>query len=659
MGVRRFVLVVVAGCTAVAGGPPSGQPDGGLHWVYDSGYWHEASSPFPVVEAGVKASPSDILPSFGETTAASTPPPPISGGTLLVTSNGALAIAADPDRDRVYGVDLTTHTLAYTVELQPGDEPGRLAEDGSGRIHVALRTGGALVSFDEGTGASVLRRAVCPAPRGVAWDPSANVVWVACATGELVAMPAAGGTAVQSFVVERDLRDVVVTPSGLAVSKFRSAEVLRVSAGAVVRRDAQPSPTDRAPHVAWRMAAAPAGNVVVVHQVEATTAIPTAQPGAYGGCGMGEGPPLGDGVNMPVDGGASVVTCPDDKLLNFATVMSCEELPGAVTSDLTVLAPDGTVVTDRMFPGTLPVDVAVSSSGAMAAVAAGDAFGTRVGNVLWFTPCGDFSHLPSLVKAGMGRDHDKEAGLTLQAIAVAFDPGGNLVVQTREPAQLVVLDATTQNTRAIIPLSTVAREDTGHDVFHTQAGAMIACASCHPEGGDDGHVWSLDGDSRRTPSLRGTVAGTAPYHWPGDEPNLDALVEDVYTSRMSGAELVLAQKNVLANWVQSIPAPKAPSWVDGAAAQRGQALFTSATVGCSGCHAGAKFTNNQTMNVGTGGMFQVPPLVGVGWRTPVLHDGCALTLADRFGTCATPAHGDISSLSAGDISDLVTYLESL
>jgi hypothetical protein len=65
------------------------------------------------------------------------------------------------------------------------------------------------------------------------------------------------------------------------------------------------------------------------------------------------------------------------------------------------------------------------------------------------------------------------------------------------------------------------------------------------------------------------------------------------------------------------------------------------------------------MDVGTGGAFQVPPLVGVGWRTPLLHDGCAQTIADRFGRCATPGHGQIAELSSQDLSDLEMYLESL
>jgi cytochrome c peroxidase len=188
---------------------------------------------------------------------------------------------------------------------------------------------------------------------------------------------------------------------------------------------------------------------------------------------------------------------------------------------------------------------------------------------------------------------------------------------------------------------------------------MIACASCHPEGRDDGHVWILDGNRRRTPSLRGTIAGTAPYHWPGDQANLTALVDDVYTRRMNGAPLDTPQMGALSSWVQAIPAPPVPSWVDSAAAQRGKALFVRNDVGCSSCHSGPKLTANLTVDVGTGGAFQVPPLVGVGWRTPLMHDGCAATLADRFGACATPQHGSIGSLSATNISDLTAYLESL
>ena len=105
-----------------------------------------------------------FTPTFGTTVRATRPPPAISGGTLLGMKDGTTAIAADPDRDEVSIVDLVKERITYTVTLQPGDEPGRVAEDGAGRAHVALRGGGALVTIDPATGTVLQRRAVCPGP---------------------------------------------------------------------------------------------------------------------------------------------------------------------------------------------------------------------------------------------------------------------------------------------------------------------------------------------------------------------------------------------------------------------------------------------------------------------------------------------------------------
>jgi hypothetical protein len=60
--------------------------------------------------------------------------------------------------------DTAARSLTHTIGLQPGDEPGRLAEDAAGRVHVARRTGGALVTIDPSTGTIVSReRRVVPA----------------------------------------------------------------------------------------------------------------------------------------------------------------------------------------------------------------------------------------------------------------------------------------------------------------------------------------------------------------------------------------------------------------------------------------------------------------------------------------------------------------
>src|SRR4051812_39488426 len=68
-------------------------------------------------------------------------PLPISGGTLSVLADNSAAIVGDPERDRISVVDLASLTLRHTIDLQPGDEPGRSVEDGQKHVHVALRSG--------------------------------------------------------------------------------------------------------------------------------------------------------------------------------------------------------------------------------------------------------------------------------------------------------------------------------------------------------------------------------------------------------------------------------------------------------------------------------------------------------------------------------------
>jgi hypothetical protein len=614
--------------------------------------------------------PSGPRPNFPATVTASVPPPPISGGTLLMSHDGTTALVSDPDRDAIYVVDVTGMTVRSTISLKAGDEPGRLAEDGEGRVHVALRGGGALVAIDPVHGTQLSRRSVCPAPRGVAWDAASDSLYVACATGELVQLPAAGGPATRTLHVERDLRDVIVQNGAVTVTSFRSATVLRLAFdGSVTRRDVlgstDPTGPVPVPHVAWRTLAMPQGQIVAVHQLESTQSISTVTPGGYGG--GGGGPSFGafvvEDASLPPLLNATVGQSPDASEVfigdDGGSVSPVLPLPfsgsSIVTSQLTAVSADGNIAIDRQLNGVLPVDIAVSADGStVAGVTPGSAFTPGLGT--FFVIGG----------GGSGSETDFNLGANDQPIAVAFDGSGRVILQTREPAKLWAVSISGGNVTSAesVQLSTVSRDDTGHDVFHTQAGASIACASCHPEGGDDGHVWILDGDQRRTPSLRGTIAGTAPYHWPGDQKDLPTLVDNVYTLRMAGASLPPDQMGALTGWVQTVPAPPAPSWVDPKAASLGKAIFESPQAQCSTCHAGGKLTNNQTVDVGTGGSFQVPPLIGVGWRTPLLHDGRAATIADRFSTTgatpgATKGHGNTSQLSPDDIANLSAFLETL
>ena len=207
---------------------------------------------------------------------------------------------------------------------------------------------------------------------------------------------------------------------------------------------------------------------------------------------------------------------------------------------------------------------------------------------------------------------------TGQVVAVGYSREGVLFAQTREPASLWRAD--TERDR----LASDSRADTGHLIFHTNSGGGIACASCHPEGGEDGRTWNfVCTGGRRTQSLRGGISPTAPFHWDGSEFDLSYLLDDVFSGRMAGPLLSDDQKGALQAWVDTIPAAPQVAGLDEFAVARGKSLFWDATVGCGSCHSGPSLTSNTTVDVGTGRAFQVPSLRGLPFRAPFLHDGCA------------------------------------
>jgi mono/diheme cytochrome c family protein len=267
------------------------------------------------------------------------------------------------------------------------------------------------------------------------------------------------------------------------------------------------------------------------------------------------------------------------------------------------------------------------------------------------------------------------AGGENQTVAVAFDGAGLLYALSREPAELQIYEIKTVapvngfsanslpvlNRRATIALSTKSARDTGHDLFHADVGQGLACASCHGEALDDGHVWNFQNiGPRRTQNMRGGLLKTAPFHWDGDMGSIGHLVDDVMTGRMGGFPVEPSFASALGTWIDLQPAITVPV-ADTAAVARGKTLFESSEAKCATCHLGPNLTNNQSYDVGTGGNFQVPALLGLAQHAPFMHDGCAQTLADRFNTeCGGgDAHGKTSQLSTAERADLLSYLNSL
>lgn len=627
--IRTACVLLVSSLVGCAAGGHPGQSD-------DSPPPSSGSSSFgtggsgvagPLIDAGTYSEPLVV---------AKLPPPPVSGGTLLVIAQGHKAAVADPDHDQVLIVDLDASSLLATVPLQPGDEPGRLIEDGAGRVHVSLRSGGAVVTIDPAQGTVLRRDAVCGYPRGLAYDSKADAVVIACAGGELVTLPAGGGAATRSIRlagadgrVVRDLRDVVVEGDRLLVSRFRAAELLVVEPNGSISATLRPRPQDPSfsAAVAWRTLAAPGGGVIMVHQEEQNTEVPIDQPGGYGGfCG-------------------SIVR---------AAVSVIKTDGSTWSTPINSVLPVDMALTDAPNPTLHIVSARTRSTAGPAGLDPSQEFPVQ-------------SMPAPLVEPPASGNVDRDAGLPCirqggggtnfipvgQVVAVAPGPDGNALIQTREPAALLVNG---------VPVSFpgASRKDTGHELFHFGTMGGLACASCHPEGHEDGHVWTFSGlGPRRTQAIGGGILGTEPFHWGGDMKDFSTLAHDVFNGRMTGPNLEDKYVTALATWIDTIAAWKSSAPLDAAAVERGRVIFNSPATACTTCHAGAKMTNNTNADVGTGGPFQVPSLRGLVWRAPFMHDGCAATVGDRFSTCGGSKHGQTSSLDPGQKADLVAYLETL
>jgi cytochrome c peroxidase len=219
-------------------------------------------------------------------------------------------------------------------------------------------------------------------------------------------------------------------------------------------------------------------------------------------------------------------------------------------------------------------------------------------------------------------------------------PDGPVVV-TRQP--FAVLDAR----GALVPAE--GEREPGFALFHAPSPAGVACATCHAEGREDGHTWDFVGlGLRRTQSLAGGVTATAPFHWDGSLADLSALFDDTGVLRMGMARPTADELDALGAWLDGLPAPVPARDAD----PDGEQVF--ATAGCWHCHDPVSRANE---DVGTGGAFQAPSLAGVSARLPLMHDGCAATIRDRFDpACGGDAHGP--ALAPDEIDALVRYLES-
>jgi mono/diheme cytochrome c family protein len=174
----------------------------------------------------------------------------------------------------------------------------------------------------------------------------------------------------------------------------------------------------------------------------------------------------------------------------------------------------------------------------------------------------------------------------------------------------------------------------GRALFHASSDKRIssdgrACASCHPNGRDDGLVWSTPGGPRQTPMLAGRLPDTAPYGWDGAGSDVAHHLGHTF-ERLEGQGLPPHELAALEHYVTTLPGPTVHPTPEGQLAH-GREVFFSA--GCGSCHSvESAFTDGKSHDVGSRApadavtAFDTPSLRFVSGTAPYLHDGRYPTL---------------------------------
>ena len=554
---------------------------------------------------------------------------PIYGGTAA--ADDSLIVGAFPGHDYLVFVKRQRGEPARfmgQLELPLGSEPFRVLVTPE-RVLVTLRGAESVLSVDRATLEVEQRIWVCPEPRGLA--RSSDDVLVACASGELVTL-SPDLEIRQRWLVEPDLRDVAVTERGTFISRFRTAQVLRVDREqqAVLGRATPVLNKTRQARTAWRMRADEDGSVVLLH--EAVALITLGEELLDEAEEVEKEPPPPVYYGPPPHQDDDPVPCPQERLI---TTHITRMTPGETIS---VSGPLGFVVQG--------VDFTILRDTVVVADAAANA--SRVREFALDRLSDGTACVPSVPM-----QHDGPIATSVEAT-----DGGLVSLSAGRPSltygpQEVFADFS-------VDFDQVSLTPLAHFTLASPAG--IACASCHPEGQDDGHVWQFGAlGPRRTQNLAGRLLERAPYHWEGELDSMVELIDDVFETRMRGPRLGAHASEALGEWLHDLPVvrttPEGPAEDIG----RGRELFRES--GCLACHNGPAFTDGQLHQVRREQTpKKTPSLLGVGSRAPYMHDGCAPTLHDRFLDEACGGgdlHGHTSTLSGREVDALVWYLQTL
>ncbi len=253
--------------------------------------------------------------------------------------------------------------------------------------------------------------------------------------------------------------------------------------------------------------------------------------------------------------------------------------------------------------------------------------------------------------------------------AVAFDASASMLVAyapfTRKLA-LFALDKGKAGAPRTVDLPALVGERAiadelrrGRELFFTNDRRISmgkkACASCHPDGGDDGLAWPTPEGKRRTLALAGRL-GEEGFGWRGAHGKLETHIKNTITINLRGKGLPDADLAALSAYVRSMKAPAARPL--GTEATRGKVVFSGATADCASCHVPSRmFSDGLPHDVG-GGAFRTPSLIGIAGRGRFFHDGRYRSL-DELLAGTNGKMGQTAALSPDDRAALKAYVETL
>jgi DNA-binding beta-propeller fold protein YncE/mono/diheme cytochrome c family protein len=231
------------------------------------------------------------------------------------------------------------------------------------------------------------------------------------------------------------------------------------------------------------------------------------------------------------------------------------------------------------------------------------------------------------------------------------------VPKRREPLRVVKLAALAEEIPTLSPQALAGRR-----LFHGAGDARIsvdgrACASCHPDGREDGLTWPTPFGARQTPMLAGRLDdAVGPYGWHGDATTVEAHLKQTF-SRLGGRGLTGDDLDALIAYCREMPTPPVAPAEDPAVV-RGKELFFADTVGCATCHKQGGGSDGSRHAVGSGADLDTPSLRFVSGTAPYFHDGRYATLSELL-EATQGKMGWANGMSPEDLTALEAYVRTL